>query len=76
MKECYVIYLWGGDVYGNITLLKVITDVSKIDDEIIAIANERNLEVVSYEMEWCYRYYKHISDERDIAIIVERTTLE
>lgn len=76
MKECYVIYLWGGDIFGNMSLEKVITDVSKIDDEIIAITNKYNLEVVSHEMEWCYRYYKHISDGRDIAIIVERTTLE
>lgn len=76
MATCYVIYLWGDDVFGNVSMQKVITDNTKIDDVVSDIATKYNMEFVLYNNNSLTHQYRNITDDRDISIIVEHMELE
>lgn len=76
MKECYVIYLWGYNVFSTVSLQKVITDADKIDDVVSDIATKYELEFVLESDTNTYKRYRNITDDRDISIIVKQMQLE
>lgn len=76
MATCYVIYLWGDDVFGGVSLKKVITNVDMIDDAISSIAETYNLEFILFQGDVNLQHYRNITDDRDISIIVEKMQLE
>lgn len=76
MATCYVIYLWGDDVFSNMSLKKVITNVDMIDDAISSIAETYNLEFILFQGDASIQHYRNITDDRDISIIVEKMRLE
>lgn len=76
MATCYVIYLWGDDVFSGMSLKKVITNVDMIDDAISSIAETYNLEFILFQGDTSIQHYRNITDDRDISIIVEKMRLE